>query len=144
QFNDVLVVNNESIFRFPKTAREAAKPVTETALLRSLQAHVTLPIPNPIYLNKKTPEIGLVFLGYRLLPGEPLWPETIRELHDNEVQHLADQLAIFLRQIHAIPAEALEVKLPEAQGCEEWRGLYDRFQRKLFPFMRADARRWVT
>ncbi len=144
QFNDVLVVNNESIFRFPKTAREAAKLMTETALLRSLQAHITLPIPNPIYLNKETTEIGQIFLGYRLLVGEPLWPETVRELHDDDVQHLADQLATFLRQVHAIPAEALEVKLQQAQGCEEWRELYDRFQRKLFPFMRADARRWVT
>lgn len=144
QFNDILIVNNESIFRFPKTQREAAKLVTETALLRSLQAHVILPIPNPIYQSKETTSIGQVFMGYRLLPGEPLWPEILRKLQNEEVQHLANQLATFLRQLHAIPAEALEVKLPESQGYEEWRALYDRFRNKLFPFMRADACRWVT
>ncbi|HLZ56981.1 MAG TPA: aminoglycoside phosphotransferase family protein [Ktedonosporobacter sp.] len=144
QFNDVLVVNNESIFRFPKTAREAAKLVTETALLRSLQAHVTLPIPDPIYQNKEATEIGQIFMGYHLLPGEPLWPDILRELPDEEVQHLANQLATFLHQLHAISAEALEVPLPESQGCEEWRVLYDRFRNKLFPFMRAEARQWVT
>lgn len=144
QFNDILVVNDESIFRFPKTQREAAKLVTETALLRSLQAHVILPIPNPIYQSKETSAIGQVFMGYRLLPGEPLWPDILRQLPDEEVQRLANQLATFLRQLHAIPAEVLEVQLPESQGCEEWRALYHRFQNKLFPFMRADARRWVT
>src|SRR5439155_25246064 len=44
QFNDILVINEEVIFRFPKTLREADKLVTEIALLCSLQAHSTLPI----------------------------------------------------------------------------------------------------
>jgi aminoglycoside 2''-phosphotransferase len=144
QFNDVLVVNNEVIFRFPKTQREAAKLHTETSLLRSLQGHVTLPIPDPIYLSDETTSPGQVFMGYRLLSGEPLWPETLQALNSKEVQHLADQLATFLRQLHATSAEALEVKLADFQGCEEWQELYNRFQNKLFPFMRADARQRVT
>ncbi|QBD75512.1 aminoglycoside phosphotransferase family protein [Ktedonosporobacter rubrisoli] len=144
QFNDILVVNDESIFRFPKTPREAAKLVTETAILRSVQHHVTLPIPDPIYQSKQAASIGHVFMGYRLLPGEPLWPETLPTLKDEEVQHLADQLATFLRQFHAIPVEALEVELPAFQGCEEWRELYNRFRSRLFPFMRAEARSLVT
>ncbi|QBD75102.1 aminoglycoside phosphotransferase family protein [Ktedonosporobacter rubrisoli] len=140
QFNDILVVNNESIFRFPKTQREAARLGTEIALLRSLQSHVTLPIPDPLYQSKEATSIGQIFMGYRLLPGEPLWPETLKALKDEEVQHLADQLATFLRQLHTIPVDALEVKLPDFQGCEEWRDLYKRFRSKLFPFMRPDAR----
>lgn len=144
QFNDILMVNDESIFRFPKTPREAARLVTETALLRSLQNYDTLPIPDPIYRSKETASIGQIFMGYRLLPGAPLWPETLDALKDEEVQHLADQLATFLHQLHAISVEALEVKLPDFQGCEQWRDLYARFRSKLFPFMRADARRWVT
>ena len=94
QFNDILMVNGERIFRFPKTPREAAKLVRETALLRSLQSHVALPIPDPIYRSKETSSIGQVFMGYRLLPGEPLWPATLSTLQE-EVQHLADQLATF-------------------------------------------------
>ncbi len=44
QFNDILLVNNKTIFRFPKTLREATKLVTEIRLLRSLKGFVTLPI----------------------------------------------------------------------------------------------------
>ena len=145
QFNDILVINEEIIFRFPKTLREADKLVTESALLWSLQGRTTLPIPNPIYRSKVTEPIGHMFMGYRLLPGEPLWPQTLHAIKDEKLlQHLANQLATFLRGLHSIPAEALEVQLPDFQGCDEWRELYERFRSKLFPFMRPAARAWTT
>lgn len=145
QFNDILLVNNETIFRFPKAQREATRLVAETDLLRSLQSQVTLPIPDPLYHSEENASIGQVFMGYRLLPGEPLWPETLRAIEDEvQLQHVANQLATFLKRLHAVPAEALAVKLPAFQGSEEWQDLYDRFRGKLFPFMRPDARLWVT
>jgi len=145
QFNDILLVNGEIIFRFPKTAREAAKLETETALLRSLQSHVTLPIPNPIYQSRDIAAIGQVFMGYRLLVGEPFWPRTLDIITNKEqLQHLATQLSTFLHQLHTTPAEALHVKLPGFQGCEEWQGLYNRFRDKLFPFMQPDACTLIT
>lgn len=141
QFNDILIVNGETIFRLPKTEREAAKLVIETALLRSLQGRVILPIPDPLYQSEEGAAIGQVFMGYWLLPGEPFWPERLQAIKDEEqLQHVANQVATFLKHLHSISAEALEVRLPDFQGCEEWRDLYDRFRGKLFPFMRSDAR----
>ena len=145
QFNDILIVNDESIFRFPKTAREATKLVNEIALLRSLQNRLTLPIPNPIYRSAETAPIGQNFMGYRLLPGEPLWPGTLYAIKDEGLlQHIANQLATFLYQLHTTQVEELMVQLPDFQGCAEWADMYDRFRDKLFPFMRPDAREWVT
>ena len=145
QFNDILVINEEIIFRFPKTFREADKLVTESAILWSLRGHTTLPIPNPIYRSKVTEPAGSVFMGYPMLPGEPLWPKTVQAIKDETLlQHLAEQLATFLRELHATPAEVLEVKLPDFRGCEEWQELYQRFHDKLFPYMRPDARAWTT
>ncbi|GHO91998.1 6'-aminoglycoside N-acetyltransferase [Reticulibacter mediterranei] len=145
QFNDVLVINGEYIFRFPKTQREVLKLDRETRLLQHLQSRVTLSIPNPIYRSKDVAPPGRAFMGYRLLPGEPFWPGTFSSLKDEgQLQHLATQLALFLRQLHCISAEELGVKLPEFQGCAEWREMYERFRSKLFPFMRPDACVWVT
>ena len=144
QFNDILLVNNQTVFRFPKTPREAAKLVTETALLRSLQSRVTLPIPNPLYQSPQSASIGQIFMGYPLLPGEPLWPERLNTLTEVQIQHVAQQLATFLRKLHTTSAEELVVKLPDFQGCEEWQALYDRFRSKLFPIMRPDAHMRVT
>jgi len=144
QFNDILLVNNLTVFRFPKTPREAAKLVTETVLLRSLQSRVTLPIPNPLYQSQQSASIGQIFMGYPLLPGEPLWPERLNIFTEEQLQHVAYQLATFLRHLHTTPAEALAVKLPFLQGCEEWQALYDRFRSKLFPIMRPGAHLQVT
>jgi aminoglycoside 2''-phosphotransferase len=145
QFNDVLVVNNEYIFRFPKTQREVLKLGVETKLLQHLQSRITLPIPNPIYQSKDSMPPGRAFMGYHLLPGEPLWPGTFSSLKDEwQLQHLANQLALFLRQLHCTSVEELGVKLPEFQGCAVWREMYERFRSKLFPFMRPDACAWVT
>jgi aminoglycoside 2''-phosphotransferase len=145
QFNDVLVINNEYIFRFPKTQREALKLDRETKLLQCLRSRVTLPIPDPIYQSKDSAPPGRAFMGYRLLPGEPLWPETFSSLKDEgRLQHLANQLALFLRQLHCTSAEELGIELPAFQGCAEWREMYERFRSKLFPFMRPDACAWVT
>ena len=68
QFNDILVINEEAIFRFPKTLREADKLVTESSLLWSLRGRTTLPIPRPIYRSKVAEPIGHVFMGYHMLP----------------------------------------------------------------------------
>ena len=144
QFNDILIVNDEIIFRFPKTVREAEKLSTETQLLQCLQDQVPLPVPNPIYHSKTTAVIGHTFMGYHLLPGEPLWPQIIHTQKDEELlQHLADQLATFLHQLHTISVENLNIQLPTFRGNEKWQELYQHFREKLFPFMRQDARQWV-
>ncbi|MHB8597906.1 MAG: phosphotransferase family protein [Ktedonobacteraceae bacterium] len=145
QFNDVLIINEESIFRFPKTEREATKLVTEVALLRGLQNHVTLPIPNPIYRSAETASVGQNFMGYSLLAGEPFWHKTFYAINDEGLlQHLANQLATFLHQMHSTQAGELVVNLPDFQGCAEWIDLYNRFRNKLFPIMRPDACAWVV
>ena len=145
QFNDILLIDNQTIFRFPKTQREADKLVVETALLQGLQSYVTLPIPDPAYQNRENAALGQIFMGYRFLPGEPLWPERLLALKSEEqVQHIANQLATFLQRLHTISVEMLEVELPGFRGCEEWQDLYIRFQNRLFPFMRPDARLQVT
>ena len=144
QFNDILLVNDRTIFRFPKTAREAEKLATEIALLKTLQSLVPLPIPRPLYQSKEGTVIGQIFMGYPLLPGEPLWPEKLCAFNNEQLRYVAHQLATFLQRLHGISPEMLEVKLPAAQGCEAWSDLYERFRLKLFPFMRPDARLQVT
>ncbi len=144
QFNDILLVNDALIFRFPKVERETRKLRTEVALLRSLQARLSLPIPQPLYVREETEGIGQIFMGYPMLPGKPLRPSLLHTLGNEVVQSLAEALAIFLRQLHSTPLETLEVKLPDIQGCAEWSDLYQRFRDRLFPFMRDEARLQVV
>src|SRR5260370_7070708 len=75
QFNDILLVNYETIFRFPKTLREADKLMRETVLLRTLQTHATLPIPHPLYQIQETPSLRQPLMSYPPLPVQPSFPD---------------------------------------------------------------------
>ncbi len=141
QFSDILIADGEIVFRFPKYADGVKGLASEVRILRRIQGRVTLPIPNPIYVSRGTQGVGRAFMGYRLIPGEPLWRETLDAIGDEEVhRRLATQLAAFLRELHSIPVEDSGAGLPVRDGREEYAGLYAEIRDRLFPFMRPDAR----
>jgi aminoglycoside 2''-phosphotransferase len=113
QYNDILIINDEIIFRFPRYAEGVKSIENEVCILNRIQGYTTLPIPNPIYASKDEQRLGKVFMGYRMLPGEPLWRDILQSIEDDEVlQRLADQLAGFLKELHSIPIESVGTELP--------------------------------
>jgi aminoglycoside 2''-phosphotransferase len=60
---------------------------------------------------------------------------------------LAEHLALFLSQLHAIPRELVErlaVGASEAErSLEDWAVMYDAVQRELFPFLWSHQKSWV-
>ncbi len=140
QYNDILIVNEEIIFRFPRYPEGIENIRNEVRILERIQGYTTLPIPNPAYTCIDTQTIGKAFMGYEMIPGEPLWRETLHSIEDDEVlQRLATQLAVFLKELHSIPIEVLGTDLPINDSQKEWRKLYTEFREHLFPFMRPDA-----
>ncbi|MBC8171171.1 MAG: phosphotransferase [Anaerolineae bacterium] len=145
QFSEVLVINEALIFRFPRTPHVAKDMASEVLLLRQLQGRLPLPIPNPVY-EAWQPETGeLIFMGYPMLPGEPLWRETMSAIQDEVVlDQLADQLAGFLRVLHAIPLDSLENLAPVGETPAYWQELYTAFREKLYPYIRVDAQAAIS
>src|SRR5205823_12586011 len=76
QNNDVVVVNEGFIFRFPRYTEGIKRLERETAILRAIQHRVALAVPNPIYASFEALDVGQVFMGYSMIPGEPLWRGT--------------------------------------------------------------------
>ena len=145
QFNDILVVNEELIFRFPRSRHVAATLAAETDLLLRLQGHLPLPIPNPIYQGREPQTGALQFMGYQMLPGTPLWRTSIDTIADDRpLDRMATQLAEFLSALHTLPVAALGWDVPINDDADWWARLFAQFQEKLFPFMRPDARDDVT
>lgn len=137
QFNDILILNDEFIFRFPRYSAGAAKLVIEVQLLEYLQGHISLPIPRPLYSSTGT---GRVFMGYRMIPGEPLWREKLMAATDEHIQQrIADQLAGFLRELHNAPIDGVSKGLPVQDVPDEWLAMYRGIEQDLFPFMRPNA-----
>lgn len=141
QYNDVLVVNDEIIFRFPKYAEGVPTIRNEVRILSRIQSYTTLPVPNPVYTSKDEQKLGKVFMGYRMLPGHPLWRDRLQRIDDDDVlQRLAAQLAGFLKELHSIPVAEMGTDIPVNDSLEEATQLYAEIRTHLFRFMRPDAR----
>ncbi len=145
QFSQILVVNGEWIFRFPRFAAGVAQLRVEAALLEAVGPHLPLAVPNPrfLYLDSEVP--GEAFMGYRLITGEPLLQKTFLSFGKSDRLRLAQALAGFLRALHTFPVtEAIAGSVPRRDGPEEWAELYARFRASLFPHMSLQARQQVS
>jgi aminoglycoside 2''-phosphotransferase len=144
QNNDVLVVNDELIFRFPKYAGALKRLEIETAILTGIAGRVSLPVPAPTFVSIEARAVGEAFMGYHKLAGEPLWRETFRAIDDDEtLEGLASQLGRFFKELHSIPAASIGCELPVLDTDEKCADLYACIREKLFPYMRPDARKWT-
>jgi aminoglycoside 2''-phosphotransferase len=145
QFNDVLVVNGAWIFRFPRYPQNAATLVNEVRLLRQIRGQLPLPVPDPLFAHLELSGPQPVFMGYPMLPGQPLPRQRLAEIRDEgALQRLADQLAGFLKALHGLPVGGLLEDLPVQDGLLEWESMYAEIQQHLYAFMRPEARAQVS
>ena len=139
--NDILVVNGERVFRFPKNNTWAqALFEHELRVLALLRGRVSLPLP---YYDIVEAGYG----AYRLIPGEPLCREDILAQPERTQDGLAEQLAGFLGQMHTTPlADAAAHGIGPSdvnRGRDAWLALLADVQRELFPHMLPLSRIWI-
>lgn len=140
QFNDILIINDAWVFRFPKSAASIASMRDEVACLRAVAGRLPLATPKPSYIVFDGPYPGL---GYPLLPGEPLSREWLAEASEGELRAIGARLGGFLKALHALDPGLLAGQRIQ-DGREEWADLYAHIRESLFPHMRPDARAEVA
>jgi len=87
----------------------------------------------------------LAFMGYPMVPGQPLLRELFTTLQDEAVlQQIAAELANFLKALHALPLTIFSLAPATYDARVEWQQTFADFEAQLFPHMRADARQTVT
>ena len=140
EFNDILIVNGDLVFRFPRYTENIPGFLREIKLLAKLQMHLPLPIPQPIYHSDTSGEPGKTFMGYRLIQGQPLFSEVMNNITDEASLYiLAEQLADFLTKLHQLPHDMLDLDIP-VQTMPEWtHTFFGEVREHLFPLMRTDA-----
>lgn len=143
QSNTVVTVNHEWVFRFPKYEMEILHASREYHILKELQHHISLPVPNPEYVNLETTDYKEAYIGYRLIPGKPLFKQTFIQLEDHEM--LAAQLATFLKELHNIPVKKfISLELESSDSRRNWMLFYNDVREYLYPLMREDAKQKLT
>lgn len=136
QFNDVVIVNNDLIFRFPRSSHEANVLAQEVAVLSKIGCMVTLPIPNPMYVRTNREVANENFTGYRMIPGEAFSTSIIDTIKDDTIlARVATQVAAFMQELHTLTVKDVGLDMPIADTRDEWQDLYQQFRDILFPYM---------
>jgi aminoglycoside 2''-phosphotransferase len=139
--NDVLIINEELVFRFPKNDQWAKRLLENEIKVLDL-AHKYVDLRLPLFEHRAED-----FVVYRLIPGTPLQRNDILAMSESEQDRIAERLAQFLYQFHNIPMQEIE-----SQGISQsdvnrsrdvWIRLYENIRRELFPVMMEHAKEWV-
>jgi aminoglycoside 2''-phosphotransferase len=137
--NNVVVVNNEFIFRFPKNQSAVEYLPTEARLLEFLRDKLTLEIPTSFYVSDDV-------MAYRMIAGETLRRDMLLKLNETEQQRAADQMAQFFKELHGIDPSMADFQLPPADALmnyEGWVEAYRRIQKKVFPLLMPHVRDFI-
>lgn len=138
--NQVLVVNNERVFRFPRSAWAQESLQHEARILALLRDKADVALPHYDYLAEDV-------ASYQRLPGRTLARNLLLRLPDSDQEAIAEQLAEFLRTMHETTTAELEAyqigPSDTVRTREDWLNLYERVHEQLFPYLMAHAKEWV-
>lgn len=146
EFNDILIVNEELIFRFPRSVDGIERLKVEIAILNAIQERIPLAVPNPSFVSEDMQTVGAVFMGYPLIPGEPLKDHLETLKRSGGCEEMAMQLSLFLKELHNFPVEIIGADLPI---CDRGRRaylpkMYEDVRQHLYSYIRSDARDLIT
>ncbi|TCZ79348.1 aminoglycoside phosphotransferase family protein [Paenibacillus albiflavus] len=146
QNNDVFILNQSLVFRFPKYQQGIDKLKRETELLESISKTVAMPIPFPAYKSFDEMEVGKAFMGYKLIEGSPFWKEELINIKSQNLTNtIASQLVTFLIELHSMDIPITVASQKQHESVHRIiENLFIRIKEKLFPFMRVDAQEKVV
>lgn len=139
--NDVLIINEELVFRFPRDTDWGVKLFTnEINIIELARKYVEIPLPEFEY---KSDDLAV----YRYGKGDALRREDILKLTKKKQNKIIRQLAVFLKQFHEIPRSEIEqnkiARSDVNRSREIWLKLFEQTEEKLFPLMMPHVRRSV-
>ena len=117
--SDAYLVNGEWVFRFPKREAVARALGREIALLPKLAGHLSVAIPQFEYVGQQA-DTGLLFAGYRLIPGEPLTRELFDAFVPADQERLLATIAGILQGVHGFPVAEAAACGVEELSTQEW------------------------
>jgi aminoglycoside 2''-phosphotransferase len=136
EVHDVVIVNRERVFRFPRSDWARASLQQEQGVLNLIRDVVAMPVP-------LLDQLAEDYESYPYLSGVPLQRDFLLAQPNQLQDRLAWQIAIFLRQLHAIPMRVLRRRqIPSSdtvRSRDDWLRLFEGVQRELFPWLKANV-----
>lgn len=134
--NDVFIVNGETVVRFAKDDYALRALRAELKILDLVRPQVNLAIPSPSYSAEDV-------VVYCLLEGDTFSRRLLLGLSEQEKQATADQLAEFLRAMHAIPVKEDMPATLAPVTYEKWSHVRQNVEQKIYPLLLQHQVEWV-
>ena len=134
--NDVVIVNDALVFRFPKDDHARAALAGELAVLAAIRPRVAIADPHPFYTGPDA-------IAYPWLAGETLSRDLLLSLPPAAQQRLAGDLGGFLRGLHTTP---ITPGLPRTQAPsrrEDWAEMWRKIDEHVLPIGMDHQRGWA-
>ncbi|SDM69092.1 aminoglycoside 2''-phosphotransferase [Fictibacillus solisalsi] len=139
----VLKINEEWAFRFAKNKRASADLDKEARILPVLSTFVSAAIPQFKYYGKQ--KDGLVFAGYRLLPGEILKEDSIFSFSPENRKVFIIGLSQFIKELRAFPVEQAKAHgVPQLDLHCFYFGLWKEVRKHVFPLMEDGLQKYIS
>lgn len=130
--NNILIINNEIVFRFPKSDELLTKIIDEGRILELLRVEEPiLQLPHYEYLYKDNTLLGV---KYSFLEGTTLVDLPKQNLIENSLN--AKGIGDFLTKLHNIDFSKLNnTSLETVHTLEYWESLYSKVKNVIFPLL---------
>ncbi|QTM98875.1 phosphotransferase [Sediminibacillus dalangtanensis] len=133
--HDIIIINEELVFRFPQNQAVRRHTERETALLKAIEkTSPPLQVPNFQVIRDKQGRTIAVY--YPLIKGEALTSPQHAALISN--QDNAKLLGEFLSKLHEIPAKQVDSPLLTIHTQEYWQRLFDSVETHILPNLAED------
>jgi aminoglycoside 2''-phosphotransferase len=137
--NDVVIVNEEYVFRFAKTEQGAADLRREKRVLELIRPTIGVRIPTPEYLGKDC-------MVYPFIEGVPLLLDSIKRWDEITRARMAESLGCFLFNLHTTDISQTKPELHATLAPvtrERWLKIYDGIKKTVYPLLWKHRIQWA-
>lgn len=134
--NDVLMINDNVVFRFPKFQWALDDMMQESECLKLTQLYTSMRIPSWTIHDQE-------FISYQKIPGEAMHRWHLEKCDQQVISQAAADLGAFLHDMHHIPMQACrKASIQDSvsrHDYSDWLKLYDDIQNELYPSMHSSV-----
>ncbi|ARU62241.1 hypothetical protein CBW65_15420 [Tumebacillus avium] len=135
--NQVWIVGERLVFRFPRTEQGKRELWQEEQVLPELAGKLGVGIPEFLYRSEADEDV--TYAGYRQIPGSQLTAEVFSNMTSAEKMELAVTLGSFLTTLHI---HEPTIQLPMI-AKEHWAAFYREIEAKAFPLLNGVEQDWT-
>jgi aminoglycoside 2''-phosphotransferase len=137
--NDVLIVNNQYVFRFAKTEKYARLLDAEMKILDLIRPNIGISVPTPVYRSSDC-------VVYPFLSGQPLSLKLVMGLDESMQNNIAEQIGVFLYRLHTTEIANIDWELPATRAPvkrQNWIDIRQRVRDKIYPLLQKYQIQWA-